>query len=269
MVEVNHSLTFEIAGLGIKANLHPPDIIESLRKRYKEFPLKTIPTLQVDVHLSGQVRTSAMQDAGMIFREGELRFMSPGFEGYIREGAGKGQLSLSSQQPVEDLEYFFRVAYALLAFQAGGIILHAAGIVRASQAYLFFGHSGSGKTTVSRLSSNDLVLNDDLLILMPTQIGWQVFGTPFWNPTQVKPAPQQAALAGLFRLVQDSQVYLEEMSPSETLAELIANVPVIPADSGRASRLIERLKDILDAAPVKRLHFLPDLSFWDVIAPPQ
>ena len=70
----------------------------------------------------------------------------------------------------EEVEYFLRVIYALLVFQAGGLLFHAAGIVRDGQCYLFFGHSGSGKTTVARLSSTDLVLNDDLVVLIPRQI---------------------------------------------------------------------------------------------------
>jgi hypothetical protein len=267
METTNATFTLGIGSLGVTANLNKPDLAKNLQNCYRDFPLKGVPRLQVDIRLSGQERNSAIQNTGLVFENGELRFTAPGFEGSIQEREGIGQLSLSSQQPAEDIEYFLRVAYALLAFQAGGVMLHAAGILRTGKAYLFFGHSGSGKTTVSRLSTDDMVLNDDLIILMPNRAGWKVFGTPFWNPTQVKPTPQQAPLAGLFRLVQDRQVYLEKISASTALAELIANVPVIPADLSRTPELIERLKDILVTTPVQRLHFLPDPSFWNIITP--
>jgi len=144
-------------------------------------------------------------------------------------------------------------------------MLHAAGIMRDKKTYLFFGHSGSGKTTISRLSTNKLVLNDDLVILMPENNGWQVYGTPFWNPTQVKPAAQNAPLVGLYKLVQDKSVFLKSIPASEALAELISNVPIIPADPGRTLKLIARLSEIMNSAPVQKLHFLPEPSFWDII----
>jgi len=178
-----------------------------------------------------------------------------------------GCLQISSQQPVEDIDYIIRGAYALLAFQSGGVMLHSAGIARDGKAFLFFGHSGSGKTTVSRLSSNDTVLNDDLVLILPTDNGWYVFGTPFWNPTQVKPSPQSAPLARLYRLVQAKKVHIEKITPGEALAELVSSVPVIPEDPLRNRLLMKRLIEIIESLPVQKLHFLPDDSFWKAIFP--
>jgi hypothetical protein len=261
------SFSLEIAGLGFLGVCDSAKIADALTTRYRDFPSGGDYNLEVEIQITGQERESAILDTGMVFEDGILNFSAPGFQGFIRENEGVGKLSLSSRQPLEDIEYFIRVAYALLAFQAGGILLHTAGIQRKGLAYLFFGHSGSGKTTVSRLSEKDTVLNDDLVILMPDKGDWQVYGTPFWNPSQVKPAPQHAPLAGLYRLAQDKRVYLEDISQSETLAELIANVPVIPADPTRTPKLISRLQQITQAIQVKRLHFLPDPSFWDLITP--
>jgi hypothetical protein len=133
---------------------------------------------------------------------------------------------------------------------------------------VFFGHSGSGKTTVARLSSDAVVLNDDLLLLMPSEHrqGWTVYSTPFWNPTQVSPAGSLSApLADMFRLVQDQTVYQEEMEPGQALAELVTSVPVIPADPTRLVSLLERGNRLVSSVPIFKLHFLPDASFWDVI----
>jgi len=164
------------------------------------------------------------------------------------------------------LDYYVRVACAVLAFQAGGLLFHAAGIVRGGLGYVFFGYSGSGKTTVSRLSPHDVVLNDDLVLLMPADRGWTVQSTPFWNPSQVRPAGALAApLAGLFHLVQDKQVYLETLYAAQAVAEVIASVPVIAADPSRTSQLLERGRRLIHAAPVYNLHFLPDPSFWPVV----
>jgi len=258
-----------IAGIGISATCDYPKLAQALRRRYRDFPAGEDIHLSVEIRLSGRERSSAMLDTGATFEDGRLHFTAPGYRGLIDETKGKGYLTLSSTQPVEEVEYFLRVAYALLAFQSGGIMLHAAGVVRDEKAYLFFGHSGSGKTTVARLSPNDTVLNDDLVLLMPVHPaeggGWRVFGTPFWNPTQVRPTPANAPLAALYRLVQDKKVYLQGISTSEAIAELISNVPVIPADPVRSLELLTRLHKILQAVPAHKLHFLPDDSFWGVV----
>ncbi len=152
-----------------------------------------------------------------------------------------------------------------MTFQAGGLIFHAAGIIRQGKTYLFFGPSGSGKTTVARLSANDLVLNDDLLLLMPQEQGWLVHATPFWNPTQVKPTAHQGPLTAMFRLKQAKKVYLTEMGPGQALAELVANVPVIPLNPGYSQELFTRCQHLAQAVPLRYLHFLPDASFWEVV----
>jgi hypothetical protein len=50
-----------------------------------------------------------------------------------------------------------------------------------------------------------------------------------------------------------------------SLAELIANIPVLPMDSTLNEQLIQRSTQLLLGIPSKKLHFLPDDSFWKVI----
>ncbi|MFH1633835.1 MAG: hypothetical protein ABIG63_07460 [Chloroflexota bacterium] len=267
-ISEHNTCALSIAGIGVSATCDNPKLAQALQRRYRDFPAGEDIHLSVEIKLTGRERSSAMLDTGATFEDGRLHFTASGYRGLIDETAGIGQLALSSAQPVEEVEYFLRVAYALLSIQAGGIMLHAAGVGRDGKAYLFFGHSGSGKTTVARLSPNDTVLNDDLVLLMPVPpaegAGWQVFGTPFWNPTQVRPTPASAPLAALYRLVQDKKVYLQAISTSEAIAELISNVPVIPSDPVRSLELLTRLHKILQTTPAHKLHFLPDDSFWDM-----
>lgn len=261
-----HSCSLSIAGLTVCVSSDSTALVDRLCRRYQAFSGLGAAHLAVRVQVTGRRRISALLDTGMVFRDGLLHFTAPGYEGFIDEEGGVAELSLSSMQPVEDVDYFLRVAYALLAFRAGGLLFHAAGIVRGGGAYLFFGPSGGGKTTVARLSPDDLVLNDDLVLLMPRADGWEAYATPFWNPSQVRsPGPCSAPLAGMFRLVQDTAVYLEEMGPARALAELVSSVPVISADPARSLELLEVGRCLGDAVPVYRLHFLPDASFWDVV----
>jgi len=261
-----HAFSLSIAGIGVTVECDDASVVAGLARRYRAFPATGSARLTARVRLAGGQRASALLDTGMVFQGGVLRFTGPGYEGFIDEAAGEARLLLSSAQPLEDVEYFLRVAYALLAFQAGGLLFHAAGIVRGRWAYLFFGHSGSGKTTVARLSSDAQVLNDDLVLLGREGEGWHVHSTPFWNPTQVRSGGvARAPLRALFHLVQDTEAYLEPLPPARGLAELVASTPVIPADPGRLSQLLAFHQRLLADVPAYDLHFLPDPSFWGLV----
>jgi hypothetical protein len=260
------SFSLSIAGITVSVMCNDATLVAALRRRYHAFSAHNVAQLIARVYVSGRLRASALLAPDIVFRGGVLYFTASGYEGFIHEEAQEAELRLSSTQPVEDVDYFLRVIYALLAFRDGGLLFHAAGIVRQGRAYLFFGPSGCGKTTVARLSRDDQVLNDDLVLLLPAEEGWLAYATPFWNPSQVRPAgPTAAPVAGMFRLVQDVQVYLEEMGQAQALAELMASVPVVTCDPQRARQLLEVCQNLLDAVPVAALHFLPDASFWRLV----
>lgn len=265
------AIDLSVAGIGIRIYCNDPGVADRLRWRYADFSASSRPKFEAWVILEGDLRLNALQNTGVIFRDHVLHFTAQGYTGRIDVKENRGQLNLSSKHPLEDIDYFIRVVCALLAFENNGVMFHAAGVVREGRAFLFFGHSGAGKTTVARLSAGGLILNDDLLVLLPRggsaepQASWIAHATPFWNPTQVKPASESARVAGLFRLVQDRQVFLEPMGKAQALAEFLSNIPVIPDDPQRNAILIDRSLRLLDDVPVFRLHFLPDDSFWPVI----
>ena len=268
----NRPTILAIADTAISLTCDPVGLGWAVAERYRAFLTDRPATLHLRVDFTGQEREQAMLDQGMSFVDGLLHFDAPGYVGTIDEQAGVGHLSLSSRQPVEEVDYFLRVAAALLLYRAGGFMFHAAGIVRDGRACLYFGYSGSGKTTVSRLSQalGDRVLNDDLLFLVPPKPGqaggWTVYSTPFWNPTQVQPVGLDSApLAGLFRLVQAKQVFTAAMQPGQAVAELVTSVPVLGLDPGRTLSVLARCRRLSRDVPVHHLHFLPDASFWPVV----
>jgi hypothetical protein len=200
------------------------------------------------------------------FNNGVLSLAGRGIEGVIDEASGTARADLPTPGAVERADYFLRAGFALLAYQEGGFLLHAAGVVRGGGALLFMGPSGSGKTTVTRFAREEQVLSDDLLLVLPGTKGWDACATPFWSVDQVPPrGDARAPVRALFRLRQDREVHLGPLGPGAALAELMAHIPVITLDPGRGEGLLRRGAKFLETIPAYDLHFQRDPSFWGVV----
>lgn len=262
-----------VAGIAVTMTSNDAPLIEHFARRYAPFLVSNdTPTeVIIEILLDPQFRSpplASTDDTGVVFQHQSGQFATAHSAGQIDTASGRVTITLADRQFLADIDYCVRIVHALWAFRSGGMLFHGAGIVRNGHACLFFGHSGSGKTTTARLSIGDRVLNDDLVLLMPQDNGWLVHATPFWNPTQFgRPEPGSAPLAAMLRLVQSPYVALEAMSPAHALAELLSCVPVMSGDAASSHVLLERGLRLLDTIPIYRLHFLPDASFWRVVEP--
>jgi hypothetical protein len=197
------------------------------------------------------------------FVDGRCLLEAQGFSGEIVPEEGTSCLRAHPTAEPGDMAYFVRTVFALRAFDAGALLLHAAGVVHRDVAYALFGHSGSGKTTASRLSSSKPVLSDDLVLLQQAEPGWEAWATPFGRQRvrEVRSAPLRA----LLRLVQALEERLEPMPRGAALGELVANSPVVNADPARSAALLLLWEGILRSVPVYFLHFRKSDIFWEVI----
>jgi hypothetical protein len=264
-VTVTDTCTLAIADLPL--TLHgDAALIAALVKRYAAFLLtdRAAPFVAHITHVGHDSRAS--DDRPLIFCADGAHFTDPAYTGHIDLAQQRAALTLNSAAPVEDADYFIRALYALRLFEAGGLLFHAAGLVRRERGYLFFGQSGSGKTTVARLSRDAIVLNDDLVALLPLAGQWYIHATPFSNPTQHAPTgPRSAIVSGVYRLIQDRTVYVEDLPPALAVAEIVASSPIVCADPARTLDLLARARQLIARVPVRRLHFLPDDAFWEVV----
>lgn len=246
--------------------LRCPDagLAERLGRRYAAFPADGPPRLSLTLDLVAPGRLPAPPALSGV----RAALAGPGSAAELDLAAGAGWLRAAPAQALAAVEELLRVAAAVLAFEAGGLLLHAAGLARAGRAFLFLGPSGAGKTTVARLAAGRRVLNDDLVAVLPAAGGWDVCATPFSNPTQVPPAgPGRAALAALLHLVQDTRVERRPLGPAAATAALVARAPLVALDPERGPALLRRARAIAAAAPCDELHFLPDQSFWAAVDP--
>ena len=116
-------------------------------------------------------------------RNRRCQVAAPGYLGVIAADGRSASLALAAPD-VADVDYFLRAVLAVLAYERGGLLVHAAGFVRHGQAVLLSGRSGIGKSTSVRMSvglPETAALGDDLILLLPGPVGWRAHGTPFWN----------------------------------------------------------------------------------------
>jgi hypothetical protein len=173
--------------------------------------------------------------------------------------AGAGQLC----GVVENLLRLM-AAHALLA--QGGALLHAAGIAAAGEALVFFGPSGAGKTTLSRLarSAGREVLGDDLVALTFSRGEVRVAPVPFGGDFRAVGPGCTPRVGGVLRLRQARDHKLVPLRPGSALAGLAACAPFVNRDRHAVPALLANLEGLLRSVPARELHFAPRPGFLEL-----
>ncbi len=262
-----------LAGWRIRLLCAPEALAEAVAARYGAFAVPEDGPADLTIQVAAgpgpwrEAPPPGLLAAALEPEPGGYRLATAGATARIQLEEGLASLVLTAGDPLGGVEYFLRIACALLAFRDGGLMLHAAGLVVAGRAHLFIGVSGSGKSTVTALSPHATALSDDLVLLRPASGCWIAYGTPFWNPETAARAGQTATgrVAGIYKLVKASEVRLEPFSAASAAAELAANCPVVNGRPELLSELLLRCRALVGAVPAHRLYFRKDASFWRVI----
>ena len=176
----------------------------------------------------------------------------------------KGWVRLTGSWPADGLANFLRQAALRLVYENGGAVIHGACVVRGDDAYIFFGPSGAGKTTVCGLSEGCEVANDDLTAVLKCGARLQAWGLP-----RAKRFPSISSRSGpfairaLFSLAQDTRTFLEPLPAALALARLTA-LPKQPGE-GQAEQTLRIMAELADAVPCYTLHFTKSRDFWNCI----
>jgi hypothetical protein len=167
----------------------------------------------------------------------------------------------------EAVENTLRVLFAWQAAEAGGVLIHSAGVRRNGESYLFFGPSGAGKTTISHLCPLEDVLHDDLCVVFPHRDRYMAIGFPFLGDDRKHLSMRQGLnpVAGFYRLLQAPTVRLDTLSRVRGAGELTGSLPFVTEHPDTGETALRNVSRMVETIPVLRLSFRKDPSFWEVI----
>jgi hypothetical protein len=153
--------------------------------------------------------------------------------------------------------------------------IHSAALVKSGKGYLFFGDSGAGKSSLSKMSDGAVVLSDDSPILSRRNGDYLVFSSPYHQMDPSKGLDQEgigrsARVEGLYFLFKDDRLFLDEISKEEAVSRIIKRyILFFPYLSSRAkSVLFDLTLELCHRLTVHKLHFCLNQKLWELIEGP-
>ena len=153
------------------------------------------------------------------------------------------------------------ILFTFVTAPLGTILLHASVTRHLGKANLFFGVSGTGKSTHSRLwhqyvPDSDL-MNDDNPVIRILDGQAIVFGTP-WSGKTLCYRNVQAPVRALVRLEQAPANQIERLEPLQAYASVIAAASTIRWDSSVMNHLVPTVEHLAMTVPCYHLGCRPD-----------
>jgi hypothetical protein len=135
-------------------------------------------------------------------------------------------------------------------------LVHACGAVISGRAFVFAGHSGDGKTTLSKMLAREGVelLSDERVAIRKQGGQIMAYGTPWPGEGHVV-SPASYPLGGVFLLRKAQRHRIEERSSSTVAAELLSRsiVPYYLPDE--TARIVNLLAETVATVPCGELEF--------------
>jgi hypothetical protein len=183
--------------------------------------------------------------------------------GFVATGCAAAEMGLPSldrswriaqeeEAVSEAMQAFVRACLQCRLMEAGGTLMHAAGVDWEGSGFVFTGHTRAGKTTLSRDFPAEAVLGDDLVAVGKTPDRLGLFGTPWPGREGGTVAYGGVPLRAVFHLHPELEPGLHPQTAGEALAELATNAPRL-GYAGEESKLLGVFSSLVTAVPIYKL----------------
>jgi len=250
-------INLEIAGIGCQifaphmVYYYPWQLI--LRRKYAPFLKEKVkPKLKIFFKSYGQI-----DQLGTVFKTSRDL-------GHASFDLKKKEAEISPFFNFTFFDFFFRHLFGLVLPSFNGFMLHASSVAKDGRGYIFAGESGSGKSTIIKLSKSFQPLADDSTIIRRVRKNFFVFASPFSEKEKIERKNSFFPLGGIYFLVKDKKNYLNKLSPNLVLEKLIVNVwPYLSNEF--LKQAFPLLTQAAEKIPGYTLNFKKADTFWEVI----
>ncbi len=245
-------LQISIGSVPLSLFIREQALLEPASRRYREFAKDSAEAFPI-VLRQPETQTHETGEFSYLLDDAQLILRSRGaeFHGVRHEYA---------------LDSLLRILLTMVLLPQRGFLLHGATVVRDGRAYVFFGRSGAGKSTVASLSPQGSVLTDEISLLRYSNGSWQAHGTPFWGEFRAAGINQRFPVAGLYLLKQANHERVELLSMKQALRALLPCVLFFASEKRAHETLLRTLMRLIAELPCHRLYFRRNSEFWRVIA---
>ena len=252
-------LQISIGSVPLSLFIREEALLEPATRRYREFR-----------HNSENGFPVVLKKPEVVLKKPEARTQESGEFSYLLDDA---RLILRAQDAEFHgvrheyaLDSLLRILLTMVLLPQRGFLLHGATVVRDGRAYIFFGRSGAGKSTVASLSPKGSVLTDEISLLRYSNGCWQAHGTPFWGEFRAAGQNRLVPVAGLYLLKQAREERLETLDARQTLRALLPCVLFFANEKPAHETLLRTLLGLVEQIPCHRLYFRRNAEFWRVVA---
>ena len=177
-------------------------------------------------------------------------------EGHYYPAAGVGATATMAQ-----VNTSLMIQFTFATAPLGTLLLHASVTRHDGLANLFFGVSGTGKSTHSRLWHQYVpgcdLMNDDNPVIRVRAHGITVFGSP-WSGKTLCYRNVSAPIRALVRLEQAPENRIERLSGLQAYASVLAACSSIRWNSSVMDSIVRSVETLAMTVPCFRLSCLPD-----------
>jgi hypothetical protein len=258
-------MNIRIGGVGVGLKSDDAAFRDVLRERFSDFVDEPAPEdYQFDVEI-GEPREGDPDDDVRVYRHDRLWRIERGdFRAQFDARERRGRIRQTANP--YSVDTLLRIVHTIALAPEGGLLLHAASVVRNGRALVFTGKSGAGKTTISRLAPRDAaVLSDEVSYLRRSADGYTCHGTPFAGELARPGENVSAPLAAIYLLGHGSENRIEPVEPAEAAREILGNVLFFAEDSDLVKAVFRATIALVERVPLRRLSFVPDVRVWDLL----
>jgi len=158
---------------------------------------------------------------------------------------------------------YIKLILSIIALKRGGLPLHASAVYNEGKiGFLFFCHSGGGKTTIARLCTPEWkVLSDEFNVIIPEQGGYSIYSTPFTAPQNFGLGSKGSAPAcKLFSLSKSSVNSVADIPLREKMLSLGRSIYTIAATESIGNMTLKNMEAVCRRVPIQRLFFVNNKS---------